>query len=236
MGIEDDYFRLGGTSLQAVDLFAQIEHRFDKKLPLASLIEASTIEKLARLVDGPAVRDSLVLLRDGGDKPALFLIHDGDGETMLYRNLALLLKPEHTIFGLQPLSRERVPIAHTRITDMAAYYIDRIRSVQPSGPYLLGGMCAGGVIAFEVARQLQSQGEKVAMVALIDAADVAAPLKTWKVASQRIRSFSSVFRPAEAARFDHLVRSACTKALHKVRNLGTIWSSSAGNKCGTRSG
>ena len=92
VGIQDNYFDLGGTSLLAVDLFARIEHRFGKKLPLTSLIEASTIEQLARLVVGAADQDSLVLIRDGGDRPPLFLVHDGDGETMLYRNLALRLK------------------------------------------------------------------------------------------------------------------------------------------------
>jgi FkbH-like protein len=221
VGIDDDYFHLGGTSLQAVDLFAQIDQQFGKRLPLASLIEAPTIDKLAHLVDGPANSESLVLLRDGGDKPALFLIHDGDGETMLYRNLALLLGPEHAAFGLQPLSRENVPIAHTRISDMAAFYIDRIRSVQPHGPYLLGGMCAGGVIAFEVALQMQSQGDHVALVALLDAADVAAPPKTWRLAGQRIQRFSSVFHQQERTRFDRRVLSACTKALKKARNLST---------------
>ncbi len=172
VGVQDNFFNLGGTSLLAVDLFIQIERRFGKKLPLTSLIQAPTLEQLARLLTEPASRESLVLIRDGGDKPPLFLVHDGDGETMLYRNLALLLKPDHAVFGLQPHSREHVPITHTRIDEMATYHIDRIRSIQSRGPYLVGGMCAGGVIAFEIARQLQSQGEKVALVALIDAADV----------------------------------------------------------------
>jgi FkbH-like protein len=221
VGIADNYFQLGGTSLQAVDLFAQIEQRFGKRLPLASLIEASTIEKLAPLVVGPANHDSLVLLRDGGNRPAVFLVHDGDGETMLYHNLALLLRPDHAVFGLQPRSLENVPIAHTRITDMADHDIDKIRSVQPRGPYLLGGMCAGGVIAFEIARKLQRAGDTVALVALLDAADVAAPLKTWRLTSRRIESFASAFRREQSVRFDRVVLSAILKALRKARNLST---------------
>ena len=221
VGIKDNFFDLGGTSLRAVDLFAQIAHRFDKKLPLTSLIEAPTVEELADLVAGDADRNSLVRIRDGGDKPPLFLVHDGDGETMLYRNLALLLKPDHAVFGLQPCSRENAPIVHTRITEMAAYHIERIRSVQPQGPYLVGGMCAGGVIAFEIARQLQKAGQMVALVALIDAADVAVPLKTWRFASQRIRSFSTVFHQKEPIRFDRRVLLAFTKALRKAKNLTT---------------
>jgi FkbH-like protein len=221
VGIHDNFFELGGTSLLAVDLFAQIERQLGSKLPLTSLIGAPTVEQLAQLLAGSAERDSLVLIRDGGTKPPLFLVHDGDGETMLYRNLALLLEPGHRVFGLQPRAWKNAPMIDTRIPEMAAYHIDRIRSVQPRGPYLLGGMCAGGVIAFEIGRQLQSQGEKVALVALLDAADGEAPLKAWRFAQQRIRSFSTVFRQDETARFDQRVLSVATKALRKAKNLTT---------------
>jgi len=219
VGIEDNYFHLGGTSLLAVDLFAQIERQLGKKLPLTALVEAPTIEQLARLVAGSASHDSLVSIRGGGGKPPLFLVHDGDGETMLYRNLALRLKPDHAVYGLQPHSRNNVPIAHTRITDMASYYIDRMRSVQPQGPYLVGGMCAGGVIAFEIAQQLQSQGEQVALVALFDAADVTAREKAWRFTGQRIRGFSSVFHQDRSVRFGRRVISVLTDGGRKARNL-----------------
>jgi FkbH-like protein len=223
VGIRDRFFDLGGTSLLAVDLFAQIERRFNKKLPLTSLLEAPAIEQLAPLVTGGPrpERDHLVQIRDGGQKPPLFLVHDGDGETMLYRNLALLLKPDHAVFGLQPRCRENVPMAHTRITEMAVDYVDRIRSVQPEGPYLLGGMCAGGVIAFEVARQLQGQGEKVAMVALIDAADIEAPPKPWRFAQQRAQRFATVFHQEQPVPLGRRALTVLAKAVRKVRNLTT---------------
>jgi FkbH-like protein len=221
VGIQDNYFDLGGTSLLAVDLFARIEHRFGEKLPLTSLIEAPTVEQLARLVDGAANQDSLVLIREGTDRPPLFLVHDGDGETMLYRNLALRLNTEHAVYGLQPHSRPEVPMAHVRVAEMAAHHIDKIRSVQPRGPYLIGGMCAGGVIAFEIALQLQIAAEKVALVALIDAADVKATFKPWRFASQRIRGFTSALRQDRVIRFDRRVLAALTKALVKAKNLST---------------
>ncbi len=217
VGIRDNFFNLGGTSLLAVDLFSRIENRFGKKLPLTALIQAPTVEQLACLLGGTASRDSLVLICDGGDKPPLFLVHDGDGETMLYRNLALLLQTDRSVFGLQPLSMENVPMAHSRIDEMAAYHIDKIRSVQPRGPYLVGGMCAGGVIAFEIARQLQNQAEEVALVALIDAADPEAAPKSWHFASQRLHSFSKAFRPNESVPADRLV----LKLLGKIKNLST---------------
>ena len=193
VGITDDYFELGGTSLLAVELFTQIEKLFGKKLPLTTIVEAPKIEQLAHLLDqsGLGIRESLVLLKDGEGKPPLFLIHDGDGETMLYLNLARRLKPEHQVYGIQPYSRDRHPILHTRIVDMAAYYSEKIRIIQSEGPYLLGGMCAGGNLAFEVARQLQSQGQKVALVALIDAADVQAGKRIGRINSQRLSRFSA---------------------------------------------
>jgi thioesterase domain-containing protein len=221
IGVRDSFFDLGGTSLLAVDLFARIERQIGKRLPLAALIEAPTVEKLALLVAGTGMRDSLVLIRPGGDQPPLFLVHDGDGETMLYRNLALLLEPKHAVYGLQPASRENVPILHTRVSEMAAYHIEKIRSVQPRGPYCLGGMCAGGVIAVEIARQLQRQGDTVAMVGLLDAADSAARPKAIVFTGERMRSFSTVFSHDRSVRFDQMVRATLSRSLRKVKNLTT---------------
>ena len=220
VGIEDNYFDLGGTSLLAVDLFARIERRFDKKLPLSSLIEASTVAQLACLVQGATPRDSLVLIREGGDQPPLFLVHDGDGETMLYRNLALRLKRDHAVYGLRPHSRPEAAMAHTRIVEMAAFHINKMRSIQPNGPYLVGGMCAGGVIAFEIALQLQGMGEDVGLVALMDAADVEAKLKTWRNASRRLQNLSSALLHDQSARLGRRARSIITKSLRKAKNLG----------------
>jgi thioesterase domain-containing protein len=170
---------------------------------------------------GGAERDSLVLIREGGARPPLFLVHDGDGETMLYRNLALRLDAGHAVYGLQPYALEGVPMAHTRIPEMAAYHIGKIRSVRPRGPYLLGGMCAGGVIAFEIARQLQAMGERVALLALLDAADPAAAPKAWRVAGQRLQRFGGVFREAGTASPVRRAAAILGKAFTKARNLAT---------------
>ena len=221
VGIDDDFFELGGTSLQAVDLFAHISRVFGRQLPLTSLIEAPTVHRLAQLLTDTSVRDSIVLIREGGERPPLFLVHDGDGETMLYRNLAFLLNIDHAVYGLQPDSRPHVPLAQTRIPEMAAHHIAKIRSVQPHGPYLLGGMCAGGVIAYEIARQLQGDGETVAMVALLDAADIEAVPRAWRLAQQRIHSFSRVFHHEESVGFHRSLLVVLSKALPKAKNLTT---------------
>ena len=181
VGVRDSYFELGGTSLLAVDLFVRIENLFGIALPLTTLIEAPTVAELAGFVEGRHQRDSLVPIRREGNRPVIFLVHDGDGETMLYRNLALRLDPDHPVYGLQPHADSRHPLLHTRIEEMAAHHIEKMRTVQPHGPYIIGGMCAGGVIAYEIARQLQSHGETIGMVALIDAADVLAEEAPWRL-------------------------------------------------------
>jgi FkbH-like protein len=221
VGVHDDFFELGGTSLLAVDVVAEIDRRFDKTLPLTALISAPTVAELALQIVGERTTESLVLIRPGGSKPPLFLVHDGDGETMLYRGLAQLLDAGHPVYGLQPQTLPGVPMAQSRISEMAAYHLGKVRSVQSRGPYYLGGMCAGGVIAFEMARQLQSQGEHAALVALFDAADVAAPRRAWRVSGQRLQRLGSVLR-GQTANGRRLPRLTSAQILlKKVWNFGT---------------
>ena len=128
-------------------------------------------------------------------------------------------------------------MAHTRIAEMAAYHVGKVRSVQPRGPYLLAGMCAGGVIAYEMARQLQSQGERVALVALLDAADPAAPPKAWRVAGQRLQRFGGVFREAGPASPVRRALSILGKVLEEGPEPGGLHGrGTPGIGRGTRSG
>ena len=169
ISIKDNFFDIGGTSLKAVSLMIEIEKSFGKTFPLSVLLDGPTVEGLAAQL-GTVVEatSSVVLLSEGGSEPPLFFIHDGLGEVLLYRNLAMRLKHDRPIYGVRPLSRSDCPIAHTRLADMAAHYSSEIRRIQPEGPYLLAGLCTGGLIALEMARQLQGQGREVALVALID--------------------------------------------------------------------
>ncbi len=196
IGLDDNYFDLGGTSLKSVELIVQIEKQFSTKLPLTSLVTAPTIKQMSQLLNqtGQLSNNScLVLLKKGDSYPPLFLIHDGNGETILYRNLALNLHPKRTVYGLQPLASSDFPLLHTRIEDMAAHYLKQIKTIQPEGPYLLGGMCAGGVISFEIALQLQQQQQEIAMLAIIDAANVGTPLKISTKTISKLESISSFF-------------------------------------------
>ena len=172
LGIHDNFFDLGGHSLLAVKLFGAIERQFGRKLPLTVLFEAPTIAELATILQNSAQKTNfkaIVTLKTGktSSRP-LFLVHDADGETMLYHNLASYLSEGQTVYGIRPYDRTGALIQHTRISEIVAYYIEEIRKVQPQGPYLIGGFCAGGVLAFEIACQLQAQGETVPLVAIID--------------------------------------------------------------------
>jgi len=119
--------------------------------------------------DDSAVRTPIVPVRPDGDRPPLFLAHGAGGDVLWgYANLAQHLPPDQPIYGIK--SRGQIGLEeYDSIEEMARYYVDEIRKLQPSGPYYLGGYCLGGNVAYEMARQLRGSGEAVALVALIDA-------------------------------------------------------------------
>jgi FkbH-like protein len=187
IGVEDDYFSLGGTSLLAARMFAEIAQRFGVKLRLTAILEAPTIRALARYIEPEGIERSgnLVPLKHGRGRN-FFLVHDGDGETLLYCNLARRMPDNVAVFGIEPRRMPKVPLAHTRIEDMARFYIEEVRKKQPTGPYMLGGLCAGGVIAYEMASQLRSAGQLVSLVAILDAAKPHALQRPGRLSSQRV--------------------------------------------------
>ena len=199
LGIDDDYFELGGTSLQAARMFAEIAHRRGAKLALTTIVEAPTVRLLAVKVDGVggAAGSGLVPLKRSGSRP-LFLVHDGDGETLLYRNIAHRAPHDVSVWGIQPARLKGVPLAHLRIEDMAAAYLKLVREQQPTGPYLLGGMCAGGLIAYEMAQQLQRSGESVEQVLMLDSATPQAGRRADLVSSARASRLRSAIDDAKA--------------------------------------
>ncbi len=146
----------------------------------------------------------------------MFLVHDADGHTSAYVSLALRLDSKHPVYALEPHRKANHPILHTRIEEMAAFYIGKIREVQPRGPYLLGGLCAGGLIAFEIARQLERQGEQVPMVALMDASDAAVKGQSVHVAGQRLSRLASVFDHDKGVSTPRRLLIVSSKSLRKV--------------------
>lgn len=205
IGITDNFFELGGHSLLVGRLSDQIFQAFGVNLPLSIVLQAPTIAQLAALLSQPIQVESLVLLRSGGSKAPIFLIHDADGETLLYRTLAYHLDPERPVYGIQPCSNAHHPILHTRIEEMAADYLKQIRTVQPEGPYYLGGLCAGGVLAYEMACQLQQQGQPVAMVAMLEAANPTLDRSEY-IQNQRLERLSKAMNQEQSRSLISVIR------------------------------
>ncbi|HEX7334998.1 MAG TPA: amino acid adenylation domain-containing protein [Pyrinomonadaceae bacterium] len=169
---KDNFFELGGHSLLAVQLIDKVERLVGLQIPLSSLFEGATVEQMASMLRqrvGKISEQSLVTIQGEGTRPPLFLVHSASGNVMSYIALARRLGSEQPVYGLQSkgLDPDREPTV--RVEDMASEYLEELFNVQPDGPYFLAGWSMGGVIAFEMARQLTAQGKSVAPVLLIDA-------------------------------------------------------------------
>lgn len=171
IGIRDSFFDLGGHSLMALDMLAEIEKLTDKKLPMSTLFEAPTIEKLAVILrnEGWEVPfGSLVPIQPNGTKPVLFCVAALGNEIILFAEAARLLGEDQPFYGLQQGSDACMPV-HTTVSEIADHYISEMRELQPEGPYYLAGYCFGGLVAFEMAQKLEAQGQEIAKLLLIDA-------------------------------------------------------------------
>ena len=169
-GLDDNFFALGGDSLQAVGLFLSIERELGRCLPRSILFEAGTVAQMAQCIEDFSPSPCLVPIQPKGDQPPLFCVHDGNGEVLNYRELARLLGETQPFYGIQCRGLDKEGVPFTRIEDMAAHYVQEIRRVQPGGPYYLGGYSFGGRVAYVMAQQLRAAGEEVALLALLDTA------------------------------------------------------------------
>jgi hypothetical protein len=149
-------------------MVAEIETATGVRVPLGTLVEAPTIERLAEVVraGGKLQRGrALVPIQPLGGRPPLFCVHGHVGEVLFYRDLSRRLGAEQPFYGLQSHGLVGGP-AHSSVEAMAAEYLREVRFIQPRGPYFIGGFCLGAVVAFEMAQQLLSEGEQVALLAL----------------------------------------------------------------------
>jgi thioesterase domain-containing protein len=172
IGVRDNFFELGGHSLMAVRLLAQVEERMGERLPLSIIFQGATVEHLASVLRQRAwekLPPVIVPIQPGGTRTPLFFVHAAGGHVFSYTALARSLGQDQPFYGLQARSADDEHDSHTDIESLAADYIEAIRSVQRDGPYLLGGWSLGGLIAFEMARQLRQQGHQVALLVMVDA-------------------------------------------------------------------
>ncbi len=172
IGVQDNFFDLGVSSLTAARLFARIEDEFGTRLPLAPVFSAPTVEALAELLrqDRPAADvGALVPIQPQGSQPPIFGVHGGAGTVLLYAQLAQRLGRDQPFYALQAIGLYGRESPQRTIGDMATRYIAELRTVQPAGPYRLGGYCFGGLVAYEMAARLIAAGERVELVAMFNA-------------------------------------------------------------------
>ena len=166
VGIRDNFFELGGHSLLAVRLTTMIHRKVKAPIRVADVFEAPTVEQFALLlqVAPESTRSSLVALNKQGSRRPFFWVHGEASDAHLPRYLGL----DQPVYGLRHQSEDGQPALYTTVEDIAAHYLEEIRSVQPQGPYLLGGNCFGGLVTLEMAKRLRAEGERTDLVVLLN--------------------------------------------------------------------
>jgi thioesterase domain-containing protein/acyl carrier protein len=173
VGVRDNFFDLGGHSLLAVRVVSQIEKELGQRLPLVSFLQGATIEYLASLLRQGVSSISwptLVKIQTDGAKAPLICVSMPNVNALGYRTLARHLGSEQPVFGLQAQYPEDLEGEHSQaaVDTIATEYLEALRAVQPNGPYQFIGLCRGAHIAFEMARRLEREGQKIAFLGVID--------------------------------------------------------------------
>jgi thioesterase domain-containing protein len=167
VGIDQDFFSLGGTSLLVIEVRARIAKEFGVTLPLRPLFETPTIEAIAGQLarPGSSADPIIVHLRRGRTGlPPLFCLFG----VQLYQDLAAALGDNRPVIGMHVPFRNAPGKPLPSVREIASRYVELIRRYQPAGPYHLAGLCFGGITAFEAGRQLEALGERVTLVAVFD--------------------------------------------------------------------
>jgi pyochelin synthetase len=170
ISVTHNFFELGGTSIQAVRLMTQLQKHFGRSYPLPILLQAGTIEHLAQTLrqQGSIDWSAVVGIQRAGSKPPFFCVHPAGGNVLCYLDLSQELGTDQPFYGLQSAGMQGEQEPLTSIEAIAAHYIAALKTVQPEGPYWIGGWSFGGIAAYEMAQQLHQQGQEVRMLALID--------------------------------------------------------------------
>jgi acetoacetyl-CoA synthetase len=169
--VDEDFFDLGGDSSLALQLFTEIAEACGRELPPVTIYQARTITALAALLEQPATQrfPALVLMKPGAKKPPIFLAHGLGGSVMDFFQPVRHIQSDHPIYGMQARGIDGLDEPLETIEDMAEFSLEAMRTLQPNGPYVLIGYSLGGLIALEIAQRLSAAGEKVALLAMLDA-------------------------------------------------------------------
>lgn len=171
VGVNDNFFEIGGHSLLALRVFGYIEKLTGKKLALSTLFDYPTVRQIADVLKSEGwVRPwkSLVAVKPGGSKIPFFCVPPAAGTALHFQAMVKYISKDQPFYVLESLGLDGIEQPHSDLIEMATHYVKEIRTLQPDGPYLLGGRCFGGRVVFEMAQQLTKLGQKVALLAIFD--------------------------------------------------------------------
>jgi amino acid adenylation domain-containing protein len=169
--VYDDFFQLGGHSLIAVQVMARLAQETGQRLPLATLFEHPTVEKLAAVLQQahqPGAWSSLVPIKPQGTKTPLYIVHGAGFNVLIFNALSKKMAPDQPVYGLQAKGLDGIEEPSESVEEMAAHYVAAITAANPTGPYALAGYSFGGIVAFEMARQLMAAGKQVKFLGMFD--------------------------------------------------------------------
>jgi len=224
IGIDHNFFQLGGHSLKAANMASQIHRHLRIRVPLIEIFKAPTIKQLAGYLGTagteipilPVTDKNLVLLKKNQNKAGhFFFIHDGSGEVEAYIEFCQHLDNRFNWWGVRADDLENFTPRNLTIEEIAHTYIEAIKKVQPQGPYFIGGWSLGGTIAFEIVRQLEQQKEKISFLALIDSPS---PLQC---SMQQIPGFTLELEKSFIKKY--LSNQEIEEKLENVSQLDQIW-------------
>lgn len=221
VGVDDNFFALGGHSLIAPRLISRIRDTLDVSLSLRALFESPTVAELSlRIhsgVSGKSALDQVLTLNAQGDLPPLFCLHGGSGLSWGYAGLVRELGPNRPVYGIQAAGLDAESVFPSTIEEMAASYVGIIRKIQPRGPYYMVGMSLGGLVAHAIACQLQREGEELGCLAIMD---------SYLAAPGEVALEPELIELFELVRFDteHLkgVRVSVPKVVEVARQVGHV--------------
>ena len=227
IGVEDNFFDLGGDSFLAVSLFNEIARVSGRELPPVMIYQAPTIAALATVLEQPTIErfPALVLLKAGTEKPAIFITHGMGGNVMDFYQVVKHIRSRHPIYGMQAKGIDGVDAPLESVEDMAQFFLDAIRQAQPQGPYLLIGYSLGGLVALEMAQRLKEKGENVAMLAMLESW----PHRNCLQYRQRLGLMVRLIRHHAATLIRLSPREALSYILHPAERLVYVSRDGAGN-------
>ncbi|MBS1530395.1 MAG: non-ribosomal peptide synthetase, partial [Bacteroidetes bacterium] len=191
IGIDDNFFDIGGHSLLAVQITTRIEKKLGKKMQIATLFSYPTIAQLSSYIDKESTKNikwrSIVPIRPNGSKTPVYIVHGAGLNVLTFNDLAQYVDPDQPVFGLQGIGLDGEDVSVDSIESIAKYYVDEVVKHNPDGPYAIAGYSIGGFIAVEMARQLEAMGKAIKMLAIFDTdADNAREREPWHIIMPKV--------------------------------------------------